>query len=138
MPRLVTPGLEDPVEPGHAQENAVGQRQRAARQRGAGAARHDLDALVVAVPEDARDLVDGLGQHGDQRPLPVGGQPVALVGGEFVAVGDHPLAGHDRAQRPGNLVPAREHRGVGFRHFHRHIPPRTVPAAGPHRAGAAG
>ena len=37
--------LADAVELGHAEENAVGQRQGAARKRGAGPARHHLDAL---------------------------------------------------------------------------------------------
>ena len=37
--------LEDAVELAEAEQDAVGERQRAARQRGAGAARHDLDAL---------------------------------------------------------------------------------------------
>ena len=38
--------LADAVELGHAEQHAVGQRQRAAGERGAGAARHHLDALA--------------------------------------------------------------------------------------------
>ena len=41
--------LADAVELGHAEQYAVGERQRAARQRGAGAARHHLDAFGVAI-----------------------------------------------------------------------------------------
>ncbi len=40
--------LADAVELRHAEQHAVGERQRAARQRGAGAARHHLDALGMA------------------------------------------------------------------------------------------
>ena len=43
--------LADAVELGHAEKHAVGERQRAARQRGAGPARHHLDALGVTEGE---------------------------------------------------------------------------------------
>ena len=38
----------------HAEQHAVVERQRAARQRGAGAARHHLDAVVVAIAQHRR------------------------------------------------------------------------------------
>ena len=41
--------LEHAVELGHAEQDRVAHRHRAARQRGAGAARHDLDLVVLAV-----------------------------------------------------------------------------------------
>ena len=47
--------LADAVELGHAEQHAVGERQRAAGQRGAGAARHHLDALVVAIAQHLRE-----------------------------------------------------------------------------------
>ena len=73
MPRLVTPGLgdhaavlevdlEDPVELAQAQDDAVGERQGAARERGAGTPRHDLDPLRVAEPQDLGDLCVVLGR----------------------------------------------------------------------------
>ena len=59
MPRLVTPGCATTqrlstsisrmlVELAHAEQNAVGERQRAARERGPGAARHDFDPSFAA------------------------------------------------------------------------------------------
>ena len=57
--RFVTPGLdddpapvevdlEDAVQPGERDDDAVGDRERAAREPGAGAARHERHAVVVA------------------------------------------------------------------------------------------
>ena len=49
--------LEDAVELAEAQHDAVGQRQGAARERGAGTPRHDLDLLRVAQLQDRGDLL---------------------------------------------------------------------------------
>ena len=76
---VVVIDLEDAVEFGHAEEHAVGERQGAARQRGAGAARHDLDAVLLAIAQDRGDLLDPRRQHDDHRQLPIGGQPVAFI-----------------------------------------------------------
>ena len=110
--------LEHAVELAQAQQDGVAHRHRAARQRGAGAARHDLDLVVLAVAQDGRDLGHGLGQHHDQRHLAVGRQRVALVGAHAVEIVDHPLARHDGAQRGHDLGPAGENGGIERRHLH--------------------
>ena len=92
--------LADAVELGHAEQHAVGERQRAARQRGAGAARHHLDAFAVAIGSTCGDLLGGLRQHHHHRQLAVGGQPVGLERPHLALGGDHALARHDRAQAP--------------------------------------
>ena len=51
---VVEVDLADAVELGHAEQHAVGERQRAAGQRGAGAARHHLDALAMAIARGSR------------------------------------------------------------------------------------
>ena len=84
MPILVTPActdgaavgvvdVEDLVHPHHADDDGVCHRQRAAGERGAGAARHDADAVLVAVAQHGGDLFggfrqgDGEGGPGDRR-----------------------------------------------------------------------
>ena len=58
---VVVVDIEDAVELGHAEEDPVGQRQGATRQRGAGAARHDLHPLGLAIAQHRGDLRDGRG-----------------------------------------------------------------------------
>ncbi len=65
--------LADALEFPESQQHAIGERQRATRQRGAGAARHHLDALLMAIFQDLRDLLGGIRQHHDHRRLAVGG-----------------------------------------------------------------
>ena len=64
--------LADAVELGHAEQNAVGGRQRAAGQRRAGAARHHVDALRMAIFQHPAHLIDGVGQHHHHGQLAVG------------------------------------------------------------------
>ena len=117
---VVEVDLADAVELGHAEQHAVGERQRPARERGPGAARHDFDPLAVAIGQDAADLVGALRQHDHHRQRPVGGQAVGLVGAHRALGGDHALARHDRRERRDDAVAASEHRGVQFRHRNRH------------------
>ena len=75
---VVEVDLEDAVELGHAEQHAVGERQRAARQRGAGAARHDLDAFARGNSARTRLTCSVVsGSTTTMRQLPIGGQPVA-------------------------------------------------------------
>ena len=121
--------LEHAVELAHAQQDRVADRHRAARQRGAGAARHDLHAAVLAIAQDRGDLGHRLGQHHDQRHLAIGRQRVALVGTHAVEVVDHALARHDGAQRGDDLGPAGENGGIERRHLHAPILTPTEKAA---------
>ena len=116
---IVVIDVEDAVELGHAEQYAVGQRQGPARQRGAGAARHDLDAQILAIAQHRRDLFDPRRQHDDQRQLAIGGQPVALIGPPLGLGDDDALARHDPAQRLDDLGAALQHRRIGSRHLHR-------------------
>ena len=115
--------LADALELAEPQQHAVGQRQRAAGQRGAGAARHHLDALLEAVFQDLRDLLRGVRQHHDHRRLPIGHQAIGLVGQHFGRAVDHALARHDRAQRGDDGVTAVQNRLIGSRHHDGHACP---------------
>ena len=119
--------LENAVEAAHDEQHCIFQRQCAARQRGAGAARHDADVAFVAELQDPRHLPDSLGQHDDQRQLPVGGQPVAFEGPHLVDGIDDALARHDGAQAGDDLVAPPHRFGIGLRHGQAgHRIPRTV------------
>ena len=107
---------QDAVEAAHDQQHRILERQRAARQRRAGAARHHADVAVAAVFQDARDLRHGLRQHHHQRQLAIGGEPVALEGAHAGDLVDDALARHDDAHIRDDLGAARQRRGVGLRH----------------------
>ena len=107
--------LEDRVEAAHDQQHRVLQRQRAAGQRCAGSARHDANAVLVAIFEDLRDLTRGFGQHDHQRQLAIGRQTIALEGPHLVDCVDNALARHDSAQIGDDLGAAAERSGIGFR-----------------------
>jgi hypothetical protein len=62
------------------EHHAIGNGHGAARQAGAGAARHDLHLQRVAGLHDGDDLRLVLGQHHHHGQLAVGGQAVAFVG----------------------------------------------------------
>ena len=108
--------LEDPVEFAETQDDRIGRGHRAARERRAGAARHDFDALARRIAQDRGDLRRRLGQRDRERRLPVRRESIALVRGEPDRVIDHVVGAHERAQRARDLRAAREQRGIGCRH----------------------
>ena len=110
--------VEDPVELAQAQDDAVGERQGTARERGPGPARHDLDLLGVAEAQDRRDLLGRGRQHHGHGHGAVGGEPVALVGAQLGLAGDHALARHDLAQGRDHALALGQHLGVGLGHQH--------------------
>ena len=55
---IVVIDFENAVELGHAEQYPIGQWQGAPGQRGAGAARHDLDTHFAAIAQNRRDLID--------------------------------------------------------------------------------
>ncbi len=114
--------VEDAVELAETEEHAVGERQGAAGQRGAGAARHDLDAFLLAIAQDARNLIGGLGEDDDHRRLAIGGQAVAFIGAALRLGNDDALAGDDAAQVLGDLRPAGDDACVGLGHAHGRSP----------------
>ncbi len=103
--------IEDAVHPHHPDHHRIGERQRAARQRGAGAARHHADAVLVAEAQHGGDLLGGLRQHDRERHLAIGGQAVGLVGLEADRIGDQGAGGQQRAQAGDDRVAV----GEGFR-----------------------
>ena len=112
--------LAHALELAEPQQHAVRERQRAARQRRAGPARHHLDAVVVAIFQNLRDLLGGVRQHHHHRRLAIGGQRIGLVGQHLGGARDHALARHDLAQRGDDFVAAVKHRLIGFRHHDGH------------------
>ncbi|MHC2750920.1 hypothetical protein ACVIWV_006374 [Bradyrhizobium diazoefficiens] len=84
--------LADALELAEPEQHAVFERQRAAGQRGAGAARHHLDALPGTIFQDERDLLGRIGQHHDHRRLAIGGQPVGFIGPHLGGAVDHAFA----------------------------------------------
>ena len=97
-PSVVEVDLEDPGEPGQHDEHAVGDRQRAAGQAGAGA------------PGDPRHPGRGAGRHHARTSSPSPGstatagrawycsRPSRLVGAQLVLMGEHPVGADDPAQ----------------------------------------
>ena len=108
--------FEDAVELRHAQKNAVLERHRAAGQRRAGAARHDLHIHLLRQRHDRLHLRDRFRQRDDQRQRAIHGEGVAVIGAARCFVGDHALRRKNRAQPRQNLVTAREDFRLGRGH----------------------
>ena len=113
--------LADALELAEAEQHAIGQRQRAAGQRGAGAARHHLDALLEAIFQNPRDLFGGVRKHHDHRRLAIGHQAIGFVREHFGRLVDHALARHDRAQRRHDGVAASQNRLIRCGHHDGHV-----------------
>ncbi len=110
--------VEDPVELAQAQDDAIGERQGAAGEPGAGTARDDLDLLGVAEPQDGCHLLGGGRQDHGHGHGAVGGEPVALVGAQLLLGRDHAFAGHDLAQGRDDPVALGQDLGVRLGHLH--------------------
>ena len=88
--------IEDAVEAGQGDHEPAGDRQRAARQTGAVAARDERDPGPRAEPHDRLHFRRGRGQHDRRRRFAQMGQRVALVGQQLeriledVRVADNP------------------------------------------------
>ncbi len=122
--------LEDAVHPHHADHHGIGERQRAAGQAGAGAARDHPHPLLVQQAQDRGDLLGGFRQHDGERRLAIGGEPVGLVGAQPDRIGDHAGCRHERAQPRHDRVAAGD--DIGFRRGlldHRR-PPGSIPPEG--------
>ena len=82
--------------------------QRAAGERGAGAARHHLDLGVVAIAEDLAHLLGALGQHHGERHAAIGGERIGLEGAAALEIGDQGRARRELPELPDDLVAAAE------------------------------
>ena len=107
--------LEDAVHLAEAEDDRVLLRDRAARQRRAGAARHDVDPAVAAEAHDTRDLVDRARQGDRERQAAIGGQRVGLEGASSGDVGDQTVGRQDRGEAGDDLVAPRQDRRIGRR-----------------------
>ena len=112
--------LADALEFAKPEQHAIGQRQRAAGQRGAGAARHHLDALLEAIFQNLRNLFGGFGKNHHHRRLTIGHQAIGFVRDHFGGAVDHALARHDRAQRRDDGVAAAKDRLIRCGHHDGH------------------
>ena len=107
--------VEYSIELTEADDDGVGRRYRAARQRRAGAARHDLHAFARGVAQDRGDFGRRLRQRDGERPLSVRRQRIGLVRREPHVVVDDVAFAHEPAERAHDLGAARDERGVGCR-----------------------
>jgi hypothetical protein len=97
--------LEDPVHPGERDHDAVGDRQRAPREPGAGAARDERDPLAVARAHDRLHLGRRGGQRDEGGERAPAGEAVAVVDLELRRLGEHVR----RPQRRPELLDDRRH-----------------------------
>ena len=88
--------LEDPVHARERDDDASGDRRRAAREPGARAARDERHALAVAGAEHGLHVLGRAGEDDELGNRAVPGQPVALVDAELLRLGDDVL-GAERA-----------------------------------------
>ena len=112
--------LQYAVELGHAEQNAVLERQRAAGERGAGAARHQLHIHLLRQRHDRAHLRHRLRQSDDERQRAIHDERVAFIGAARGLVGDDIGGGQNGAQPREQLVAARDYRRLGKRHDQGH------------------
>ena len=115
---IVVVDFQDAIEFAETEQNAILERQGAAGQRRPRATGHDLDAVVMAITQDAAHLRRGLRQNNDQRALAIRRQTIAFVGAQLFLLDDDALARHDVAQRSGDFILAVDDGRIGLRHFH--------------------
>ena len=113
--------LANAIELGHAEKDAVLERQGTTRERGAGPARHHLDAFGVAERKHAAHLLRRLGQHHHHGELAIRSQAVGFVWPHLPLGGDHPLARHDGTQPRHDAAAAGKHGLIRRRHCDCHL-----------------
>ena len=72
--------IQNAVEFPQPHQHRVGQRQGPTRERCAGSTWHHFDALCMAKFHHRGELFNGFWQHHCQRQLPIGGQPISVIG----------------------------------------------------------
>ena len=101
--------LEDPVHARERDDDAAGDRRRAAGEPGARAARDERHALAVAGAEHGLHVLRRAGQDDELGHRAMPGEPVALVDAELLRLGDDVLRARAppaarRRGRPGRLT----------------------------------
>ena len=126
---VVVVDLEHAVHPHHRDDDAALGRQAAARQPGAGAARHEGQPLAVGEPDDGRHVLGRRREHDEVGQRPEQRQPVGFVDEQLVGLGQH---------RPGpeqtRQLPAQRGLAIGGERDHRVLEVYPLPTR---RAGAA-
>ncbi len=110
--------LQHGVQPRDAEDHAVGRRHRAAGERGAGAARHDRHAEIVADLQRRRHLCRRAWQDRRQGRAAIGGKRIAFIGARLGLVVDHRVGGQDRPQGRHDFGFVRHDPRIGRRHPH--------------------
>ncbi len=95
-------------------QSAVGRAPPA--QRRAGAARHHLQLVLVAVLENLRHVLGRARQHHGERNLPIGGQRVGLERAPTFLLGDHAFETDQRLEILDDGAAPVEHGPIGLRH----------------------
>jgi len=93
--------VQDLVEAGQGEHDALGVRHRPARQAGARAARHHRHAQLAAGTQDGDDLRLALRQADGQRQLTVGGEAVTFVGTQIFLVEQQAMRRQDSPEPRG-------------------------------------
>ena len=81
--------FENGLQTGQHQQHAAFQRQGAAGQTGTGAAGDNRDLALMADLHEGLDLLNGLGNHHQQRHDTVGRQPIAFIGLQVFTLVQH-------------------------------------------------
>jgi hypothetical protein len=131
--------VEDAGKARHDEQHRIGQRQRAAGERGARAARHNFDVFALAIFEDSGDLRRCLWKNDDHGHLTVGGEAVAFENAHASLSVDNPLPRHDLAQLRDDFRALGERGGVGGGHDKRgHLSKPSAPAMATGRGEVSG
>ena len=123
--------VEDSIEFGHAEKNAVFKRHRTAGQRRAGAARHDLDIHLGGERHDGANLLNALGQRDDQRQRAIHRESVAFIGATRDLVDDQAFTRQNGAKSRDQFVASRHDLRLGRRHEESHRPAPPMRARAP-------
>ena len=131
--------LDDAVHAREADDDGVLGRQGAARQRGAGAARHHLIPFWLQYLRTLRHLLGRARQHDGKRNAPVGGERVGLERAPALLLGDHGVGAEQLLELLDDRTAAGEHGRIRFRQpRQRHANPSAQRPLGHARRGRDG
>src|SRR4029453_3446208 len=90
--------VENAVQPRQHDQDAVGMRQRAARQPRTGSSSNEWHAVLVTAPDDSLHLRCVFGQHHETRSRAQLGEAVGFEGDQLVRIAHDPVAPDDAFQ----------------------------------------
>ena len=115
---IVVIRLDHAVHPRHTQHHAIGGGKTAPRQRGARAARHDLDTHLAAQAQNGGNLGRRARQNHRQRRAAIGGKRITFIGARLGGVGDHGIGRQHAAQARDQPIAAGDNPLIGQWHIH--------------------